>query len=43
MLAALAYAYKTPITTLRGATVAEIGAMVRFLDQLAEATTKEGG
>ena len=40
MLAALAYAYRMPIPALRSHTRAEIGAMVWFLEQLAEASER---
>lgn len=40
MLAALAYAYKVPVPELRRHTLAEINAMVWFLDQLAEANRR---
>lgn len=42
MLAALAYAYKTPITALRQATGAEINAMVWFLQQMSD-RIEQGG
>ncbi len=42
MLAALAYAYKVPLSALREHTAAEIAAMVWFLQQLSD-QAEQGG